>query len=68
MLLRGCVRGGIYPTDQPTYVPTRRCLVCGGPLPEDARPDANLCSEECKRIRHKEICRKSHERRKGCMG
>ena len=63
MLLRGCVKGFVYPTDQPTYVPTRRCMVCGGPLPEDAREDSFLCSDECKRVRHNEIKRRSRQRK-----
>lgn len=64
MICQGCVNGTVYPVLQTAYVPARRCVQCGGPIPEDANPNTRLCSAGCRRERHNEQQRRSHARRR----
>jgi predicted nucleic acid-binding Zn ribbon protein len=41
-------------------LPEKRCVVCGGPMQK--RPDAIVCSPECRRARQNEQRRESHRR------
>lgn len=68
MLCQGCVAGGIYPVVDRPYVRTRRCVVCGGPIPEDAYGNVKICSAECRRRRHSEQVRRSRLKRREVLG
>lgn len=62
MICQGCVCGTVYPVIDRPYVKDRRCVVCGGPIPEDARGNVRICSALCSRERHNEQKRKSYRK------
>lgn len=66
MICQGCVCGTVYPViDRPYVGGGCRCVVCGGPMPKDARGNMRIWSAECRRVRHNE--QKNRSRRKRSM-
>ena len=68
MICQGCVEGTVYPVIDRPHVRGRKCVVCGGPIPEDAHGTTRICSAECRRRRHSEQVRRSRLKRHEVLG
>ena len=45
MICQGCVEGTVYPVIDRPYVRRRKCVVCGGPIPEDAHGATRIAGD-----------------------